>query len=135
MTYQFKVGDKGKTRDDRHYRIICDDRKNGSGYSLVVLVEDVSAGSTYESLLCYTSSGRANPSVNSANDLMPPTTTAYWATFHFPVTRSYQTYSRTTKELTDSLITSHVMNDCILVARGTCEIDHEGKRFNFVVTN
>ena len=72
MSYQFKVGDKGKTRCGEPYRIICTDR-NHDVYSMIVLV-----GSNKERVENYTSIGSyVERQPCSDHDLLPPTVTKY----------------------------------------------------------
>lgn len=40
MSYQFKAGDKGKTRDGRGYEVICQFKLNGKEKLLVKIIED-----------------------------------------------------------------------------------------------
>lgn len=66
-----------QTRDGRKARIICADRTNADGYSVVALLE----GNVYggESLLVYLPSGRVLPNIENNADLIniPETTYKY----------------------------------------------------------
>ena len=72
---KFKTGMKGKTRDGRDYRVICDDRKsNNSDYTVIALIKSESGIETSRE---YTYYGRYMVAEPDGLDLLPPTKRVY----------------------------------------------------------
>ena len=69
MSYQFKTGDKCKTRDGRNARVIADDVNTDQGKALAVVV---TADNGNESVGIRYCDGRLYFTENTASDLMPP---------------------------------------------------------------
>lgn len=76
MTYQFKVGDKGKTKGGQNYRVICTDAKRVN-YPIIALVWGVHLKD--ETVFSYDKSGE-----NSAIGLglLPPDPEILYTTYH-----------------------------------------------------
>lgn len=130
MTYQFKVGDTGKTRGGRKYEIICVTRRSSEGYRVVALLEDQNS---LDTVMCYRESGIVHTTGPSPLDLLPPTAIMYWITLYYPHSTDRGDtrttfYSQPVPKGDRTFIGYEI-------ARGTCEMDHTGKYFNFVVTN
>ena len=74
MSYKFKVGDKGKTRGGKPYRVICVDRVVTGGSCVVALL---CAENGIEYFSHHTPDGRRLVPRQAADDLMPPTVTKW----------------------------------------------------------
>lgn len=71
MAYEFKVGDKGKTRGGDDYEVVYVDRTLTEYHQVYAKV----AG--YQTLLRYNITGTHNTSEDSLFNLMPPSRTVY----------------------------------------------------------
>ncbi len=80
MSYQFKVGDTGKTRDGRPYRVLATDLKGS--YPVAAAVEY----GIYEESFRFTTTGKFNDQdKDHLLDLLPPTrtiTVERWLVYH-----------------------------------------------------
>jgi len=77
MSYKFKVGDKGKTRAGKNYRVVCVDRKSEI-FPVVALISGRRPVDA-EQLVLTRSTGRYYEfdGRNLGTDLMPPSVTKY----------------------------------------------------------
>jgi hypothetical protein len=73
MTHQFKVGDTGKTRDGRRYRVIATDLKSED---TIVAAITLLSGEEYVALR-FATGKRFADGTSDADDLMPPTPAVY----------------------------------------------------------
>ena len=72
MAYQFKVGDTGKTRDGRAYRVVATDMK-GTGPLAVIILDTDGREYVTERRAC----GMLFSGVTDRGDLIPPTPAVY----------------------------------------------------------
>ena len=75
MAYQFKVGDTGKTRDGRAYRVVAVDVKGPE--PIAVLIAQCSGGAAEEYLATRLENGRVGTVREVDGDLIPPTPAVY----------------------------------------------------------
>ena len=75
MSYKFKVGDKGKTRDGKDYRVVCVDRK--SEINPVIALTSGRLPVDAEQVLLVRSTGSCYEHVSHPTDLLPPTVTKW----------------------------------------------------------
>ena len=73
MTHQFKVGDTGKTRDGRPYRVIATDLK--SDETIVAIIEH-NGGDEFATMR-FANGNVVAGGMAQAGDLMPPTPAVY----------------------------------------------------------
>lgn len=74
MSYKFKVGDEGKTRGGRAYRVICNNRKwvrPANGPTVIALLDPETTTLNGEELCNYDAHGKC--AFSARYDLLPPT--------------------------------------------------------------
>jgi hypothetical protein len=72
MAYQFKVGDTGKTRDGRPYRVIATDLTNSRPIAAAIAAE-----CGREALVSRDANGQIISEVTTGGDLIPPASAVY----------------------------------------------------------
>ena len=113
MTYQFKVGDTGKTRDGRAYRVLATDLKNAE--TIVVAIEN-ERGEEYVTKRF--ANGKVFAGGTSASgDLIPPTPAVYINVYVCEDGRRYSyNYPVSSREQADmSASRGHTRIGCIRV--------------------
>ena len=78
MSYRFKVGDKGKTRGGRTYRVICDDvqwTRPANGPTVIALLDPATTSLRGEEQRSYDPYGKCR--FSDQYDLLPPTVTKW----------------------------------------------------------
>ena len=113
MAYEFKVGDTGKTRDGRPYRVIATDLKNAETIAAAI---ETPSGEEYVTM-CFANGKVYGGGTPSDNDLIPPTPAVYINVYEHKDGRRYSyNYPVSSREQADmSASRGHTRIGCIRV--------------------